>query len=69
MASKVVIVTGASRGIGLYAVQTLLKANHRVILTARTEGPLRDLQENYPSQVAYLTGDMNDFSVGARSWS
>jgi NAD(P)-dependent dehydrogenase (short-subunit alcohol dehydrogenase family) len=64
MASKVIIVTGASRGIGLYAVQSLLRESHRVILTARTEGPLKDLKGDYPSQVAYLAGDLNDFGVG-----
>lgn len=58
MESKVVIVTGASRGIGLAVAQTLLAASHKVVLVSRAAEQLQELKERYPSQVAYLAADM-----------
>lgn len=58
MESKVVIVTGASRGIGLAVAQTLLAASHKVVLVSRSAEQLQELKERYPSQVAYLAADM-----------
>jgi len=67
MPPKVIIVTGASRGIGLAIVQFLVQAQHKVVLAARSKGPLEALKAQYPEQVEYFTGDLTDFSVGAIS--
>jgi NADP-dependent 3-hydroxy acid dehydrogenase YdfG len=58
MESKVIIVTGASRGIGLAVTKCLLAAAHKVVLIARSAEQLQELKEHYPSQVAYLAADM-----------
>ena len=64
MASKVIILTGASRGIGLAAAHYLLKNQHKVLAIARSEGPLKELQNQYPSgQVEILAADLGDFTV------
>ena len=62
--SKVIVLTGASRGIGLAIAHFLLKNSHKVVVVARSEKPLRDLESQYPNQVAVLTGDLSDFSLG-----
>lgn len=62
--SKVVILTGASRGIGLAAAHYLLKQSHKLVVVARSEQPLRDLEKQYPEQVAVLAGDLSDLSLG-----
>lgn len=61
--SKVIILTGASRGIGLAIAQYLLKASHKVVLVARSSEPLEKLKVEYPGQVEYLAADLADFSV------
>lgn len=61
--SKVVIVTGASRGIGLSVAQHLLAHQHKVLLVARTAAPLAALKTQFPGQVEYSTVDLTDFSV------
>ncbi|KAK4102687.1 NAD(P)-binding protein [Parathielavia hyrcaniae] len=58
MSAKVVIVTGASRGIGLAVAEVLLAAGHRVVLVSRSADQLQTLKERYPSQVAFLAADM-----------
>ncbi|AEO65068.1 uncharacterized protein THITE_2111657 [Thermothielavioides terrestris NRRL 8126] len=65
MASKVIIVTGASRGIGLAVAKWLLAASHRVILVSRSAEQLEELKARYPSQVAYLAADM---TVADTAW-
>ncbi len=55
--SKVVIVTGASRGIGLAIAHHLLAHAHKVVLVARTAPPLAALQAQFPQQVAFSTAD------------
>lgn len=52
--------TGASSGIGLVLAEELLKAGHRVALTARTLEPLEALDRRFPQQVLLVTGDIND---------
>jgi len=61
--SKTIIVTGASKGIGLATAQSLLKEGHNVFLVARTENPLKKLKEEFPGRVDYLVGDLADFEV------
>ena len=63
MASKVFIVTGAGRGIGLAVSQYLLRASHKVVLVSRTQSELEALKAQYPSQVEYLAADLTDFEV------
>ncbi|KAK4145378.1 uncharacterized protein C8A04DRAFT_10755 [Dichotomopilus funicola] len=58
MVSKVIIVTGASRGIGLAVTQSLLDASHKVVLVSRSTEQLEKLKERFPSQVAYLGADL-----------
>ncbi len=65
--SKVIIVTGASRGVGLAIAHYLLQQSHNVIGVARSEQPLRDLEKQYAGQVAVVVGDLADFSLGQRA--
>jgi short-subunit dehydrogenase len=58
MASKVFIVTGASKGLGAAIVQHLLEQSHKVVVTARSESPLQKLKEAHPTQVEYIAGDI-----------
>lgn len=61
--SKVIVVTGASRGIGLAIAKLLVHAGHKVVLTARGSEEMKLLCSQYPNQVQYLVGDMADASV------
>lgn len=63
--SKVIIVTGASRGIGLAIARNLLTSSHRVVLTARSEGPLAEVKAAHPGKVEYVAGDITDTEVTA----
>jgi NAD(P)-dependent dehydrogenase (short-subunit alcohol dehydrogenase family) len=67
MAKKVVILTGASRGVGLAIAHYLLRQSHKLVVVARTEQPLRQLEKQYKDQVAVLVGDLADFSLGAKA--
>jgi NAD(P)-dependent dehydrogenase (short-subunit alcohol dehydrogenase family) len=63
---KVIILTGASRGIGLAMARFLLqqeKAKHKLVVVARTAGPLEELRKAYPGRVEVLVGDLGDFDV------
>lgn len=40
-----------------------MKHSHNVVLVARDESSLRDLQSQYPHQTRVLAGDMADFSL------
>lgn len=61
--SKVIIVTGASRGIGLAIANYLLKSSHKLVLVARSAEPLEKLKSEYPGQVEVVPADLADFSV------
>lgn len=58
MASKVFIVTGASKGLGAAIVQHLLAQSHKVVVTARSESLLQKLKEAHPTQVEYIAGEI-----------
>lgn len=62
-APKSIILTGASRGIGLAIANFLLRASHRVFLVARTAPPLEQLKKEFPGQVDFFVGDLEDFEV------
>lgn len=64
---KTIILTGASRGIGLAIAHYLLKRSHNLVLVARSEQPLRELENQYKNQVAILVGDLADFSLGDKA--
>jgi NADP-dependent 3-hydroxy acid dehydrogenase YdfG len=63
MVSKVIIVTGASRGIGLAVANHLLNASHNVVLVSRSQQALQDLKDRFPSQVQYLAADLTVLDV------
>jgi short-subunit dehydrogenase len=62
-ASKSIILTGASKGLGLAIAKYLLRDSHKLVLVARSAGPLEKLKQEYPGQVEYVAGDLGDFSV------
>lgn len=55
--SKVILLTGASRGIGLAAAKFLLEGGHRLVVVARTAGPLEQLKDGFPGKVEIVVGD------------
>ncbi|KAL1894360.1 hypothetical protein Sste5346_005859 [Sporothrix stenoceras] len=60
---KVILVTGASRGIGLATARHLLAHSHKVVLVARAAQPLIALKKEFPSQVAYKATDATDYTA------
>jgi len=60
---KSIVITGASRGIGLAIARHLLKGGHKVFLVARSEAPLKQLKSESEGQVEYLAADLSDFEV------
>jgi hypothetical protein len=59
MSSPVIIVTGASRGLGEAIVSYLLgRSDSKLVLVSRTEEPLAALKQKYPERVEYLAADM-----------
>lgn len=71
MSGKVIIVTGASRGIGLAICQHLLRApqSAKLVAVARSADALQSLKSAYPEQVAIVAGDVTDFSLANRTLS
>jgi len=65
--SQVIILTGASRGLGLAIAHYLLQRQHNLVVVARSEQPLRDLEKQYKSQVAVLAADLADLSIGQKA--
>ncbi|KAI9843497.1 MAG: hypothetical protein M1838_002598 [Thelocarpon superellum] len=55
---QVILITGASRGLGHSIASSLIASGHRVVLVSRTAAPLEALQASHPGQVHYLTGDV-----------
>ncbi|CAK7272714.1 hypothetical protein SEPCBS57363_005285 [Sporothrix epigloea] len=60
---SVIIVTGASRGLGLAVTRLLLQHSHKVVLVARAEEPLAALKKEFPEQVAYTAADATDYKA------
>lgn len=63
MGSKVILVTGASRGIGLAITNYLLAASHKVFLVSRSQKELEGIKTKFPSQVDFLAADLSDLNV------
>ncbi|KAK9318091.1 hypothetical protein V1524DRAFT_161969 [Lipomyces starkeyi] len=63
--APVIIVTGASRGLGAAIARQLLSPpiTANVVLVARTESGLKSFADEFPNQVAYLTGDLSTDKV------
>jgi len=64
--SKVIIITGASRGIGLAASKYLLSQGHRITAVARSKEPLDQLAAETPDRVLPLAEDLSDLTVGKK---
>lgn len=65
--SKVIIVTGASRGIGFAIAQYLLRNDeHYVVVVARTIDPLEALRVEHPHNVIPFQGDVANFAVAKK---
>lgn len=60
MTDKVVLVTGASRGIGAATVEVFVEAGARVAMVARSEEPLLALAETYGDRVMACPADIAD---------
>jgi len=56
--NKTIIVCGATSGFGKGAATALLNEGANIIAIARTEAPLKQLQQQNPALVATLTGDI-----------
>ena len=54
-------------GIGLAISNHLLTSSHKVLAIARSRPALEKLQQQYPSQVEILAGDLSDFSLGPKA--
>ncbi|PSN66981.1 NAD(P)-binding protein [Corynespora cassiicola Philippines] len=64
----VIILTGASRGIGQAIAHHLLSHHHKLVLVSRTHSALDQLHYQYGSdRVEVLAGDMADAGVGAKA--
>lgn len=63
--SKVIVVTGVSRGIGRAIVDELMSKNDSVIIygIARTESSLKELQKGYEGRFHYIVGDISDNEI------
>ncbi|EKD12468.1 uncharacterized protein L3040_008205 [Drepanopeziza brunnea f. sp. 'multigermtubi'] len=66
---KNILLTGASRGIGLAIAKFLLKDGHRLFLVARTAAPMEALKKEFPGQAEFLAADLGDFEVGPKAVS
>ena len=64
LADRVVIVTGASRGIGRAIAQALSAEGMKLVLAARSEEAMQESQRKAAAQViAVLNGDQPEYVV------
>ncbi|KAF2738183.1 short chain dehydrogenase-like protein [Polyplosphaeria fusca] len=66
---SVIILTGASRGIG-EAIATFLLTRletHKLLLVARSHAALDQLHYQYPDRVEVLAGDLSDVNISAKA--
>lgn len=57
---KNILITGASKGLGLQIAKTLLKEGYTIYAISRSEGGLAKLQTQYPEQINFLPYDLSD---------
>lgn len=64
-AGKVILLTGASRGVGHAVAKFLIQApaHNKVILASRTVPPLEELKSIAPDRVDFSAGDLSDPAV------
>jgi len=55
-----ILITGASKGLGLQIAKTLLTEGHTIFAVSRSEGALKGLAEEYKGQVHYLAYDLSN---------
>ncbi|KAF2444867.1 NAD(P)-binding protein [Karstenula rhodostoma CBS 690.94] len=64
----VIILTGASRGIGLAAAHYLLGQSHKLVLVSRTASSLTQLRDQYGADnVEVVAGDLSDFNISTKA--
>ena len=56
---KVIIITGASSGIGYALAEALIARDQYIVAIARREQPLQDLKNKYPDQVRIISADVS----------
>ncbi|KAF2665492.1 NAD(P)-binding protein [Microthyrium microscopicum] len=61
---KVIIVTGASRGIGRAVAKFLLDKKCKVVVAARDGNALDQLRQDYPDNALVVVADFSDLKVG-----
>lgn len=55
-----ILLTGASKGLGLKIAKTLLESSYTIYALSRSEGGLKELKAEYPGKVFYLKYDLSD---------
>lgn len=60
MSKKIILITGASRGIGYATASYLAKQKYKILATARSEDKLQELISSYPKRIDYVTSDLLD---------
>ncbi|KAK7209460.1 hypothetical protein V2G26_016638 [Clonostachys chloroleuca] len=63
---KVIIITGASKGIGAALVLRLLSQSHKLVLTARSRDVLEEVKFARPDQVEFVAGDMTEPGIAQK---
>ena len=61
------LLTERPLGIGLAVAKYLVSQTHNVVVLARSDGPLKDLESTHPRQVRTLAGDLSDFTLAPKS--
>ncbi|AXX92732.1 oxidoreductase [Malaciobacter molluscorum LMG 25693] len=62
--NKLILITGATSGMGLVAAQNIIESGGKVIITGRSESKLFDLKEKYGSSIVTLKNDSASPSTG-----
>ncbi|MBS3808287.1 MAG: SDR family oxidoreductase [Bacteroidales bacterium] len=63
---KIFVVCGATSGFGRGVADNLLQSGNKILAVARDEQKLKALQQDYPGQVEYISGDLTNASVHQR---